>query len=226
MAVFAGVDGCPGGWVAAVDRGGAIEIKVFSRLADLLEIDEFDFVAVDIPIGLTDQGRRPPDVAGRKVMGPRVSSMMPAPIRAAAYAHSRAEADAITRAADGRGVAAQAFGIYPKVAEVDTLMRASALARKVVVETHPEVGFALWAGAPMTFSKKTSEGASARRSLVEKEFGPLPAWPHPRRIVQPDDVLDAFACLWTARRIAAGTAFTFAGKPSHDSEGLPMRIVV
>ena len=149
---------------------------------------------------------------------------MPAPIRAAATARSRAEADAITRAADGRGVAAQAFGIYPKVAEVDALMRASEAARRVVVETHPEVGFALWNGAPMPFAKKTREGAAARRALVEATFGPLAAPGHPRRLLAPDDVLDAFACLWTARRIVAGTARTFGG--TIDAEGLPMRIVV
>ncbi len=221
---LSGVDGCPGGWVAAIDRGaGTIEILVVSLLRNLLERETFQIVAVDMPIGLADAGPRPADTAGRAVLGPRRNSMMPAPIRAAAYAKTRAEADAITRAVDGRGVAAQAFGIFPKVAEVDALMRSSEEARRVVVESHPEVGFTLWSGAPMPFAKKTAEGAAARRALVESEFGPVPPHGYPRRILAPDDVLDAFACLWSARRIVAGTARTFGGEV--DAEGLPMRIV-
>lgn len=223
MTPLAGVDGCPGGWVAAIDRGGEPEVVVVPRLAELLARETFAIIAVDIPIGLMDAGPRRADTEGRAVLGPRRSSMMPAPIRAAAYARSRAEADAITRAADGRGVAAQAFGIYAKVTEADDLMRSSEAARRIVVETHPEVGFRLWMGEPLPFAKKTPEGAAIRGGLVEAEFGLVPAHGYPRKIVAPDDVLDAFACLWSARRIVAGTARIFGGEA--DAEGLPMRIV-
>ena len=148
---------------------------------------------------------------------------MPAPIRAAASAKTRAEADAIRRSVEGKGVGAQTFGIYAKVAEADRLMRESERARTTLVEAHPEVSFALWAGRPLVEKKKSAEGAAIRRGLVKTAFGPIPQTPYPRRVLQPDDVLDAYACLWTARRIVAGEARTFGGET--DSEGLPMRIV-
>ena len=200
MGGIAGVDGCPGGWVAAIERGAEIEVRVFSLLRESIEGDAFDLVLVDIPIGLTDRGPRRADVEARAFLGGvRGTSVMPAPIRAAATAKTRAEADAVRRSAEEKGVGAQTFGIYPKVAEVDALMRESERARRTLVEAHPEVSFALWAGRPLVEKKKSTEGAAMRRALVEREFGLLPSWEYPRRILQPDDVLDAFACLWTAR---------------------------
>ena len=225
MAIIAGVDGCPGGWVAAIDRGTeTYEIRVSPTLRELLESEVFALITVDIPIGLTDSGPRPPDALTRKLLGPiRGTSVMPAPIRAAAYAKTRAEADAIRRSVENKGVGAQTFGIYAKVAEVDELMRSSERARRTVVEVHPEVSFALWHGTPIVEKKKTTEGESIRRALVEAEFGPVPQHAYSRRLLAPDDVLDAFAALWTARRIVADTARTFGGEI--DAEVLPMRIV-
>ncbi|RYG23654.1 DUF429 domain-containing protein [bacterium] len=227
MPTLAGVDGCPGGWVAAIERDGSIEITVVSRLADLLAREPFDIVTVDIPIGLTDAGPRPPDTLTRKYLGPiRGTSVMPAPIRAAAYAQSHSEATAIRRQIEEKGVSVQAWGIYGKVKEVDELMRQSDLARRVVIEVHPEVSFAVWnGGIPIVASKKTAEGRALRQQLVESVFGPVPFHGYPRRLVAPDDVLDAFAALWTARRIRNGTAISFPTEPVFDSEGLPMRIV-
>jgi len=39
-----------------------------------------------------------------------------------------------------------------------------------------------------------------------------------------DDLLDAFAVLWTARRIAEGKAVTLPARPPLDSFGLRMAI--
>ncbi len=41
-----------------------------------------------------------------------------------------------------------------------------------------------------------------------------------------DALLDAFAALWTAERIAKGTARTVSDEISSDSTGLPMRITM
>ncbi len=225
MPDLAGVDGCPGGWVAAVDRGGTIEIIVVEALADLLAQGSLGIVAVDIPIGLTERGPRPPDTLTRARLGPvRGTSVMPAPIRPAAYATSHSQATAIRKSVEDKGVSIQAYGIYRKVAEVDALLRRDAHARKIVVEAHPEVSFALWNdGQPIVTSKKTAEGKAIRRRLVESVFGPAPV--RPPRGAAMDDVLDALACLWTARRIASGAAESFPPEPTLDSEGLPMRIV-
>ena len=165
---LAGVDGCPGGWVAAVERAHTVEIVVVRSLRELLEREPFRVVALDMPIGLTDAGPRPADVRARAFLGPRRgTSVMPAPLRAAATASSHAEATALRRKVEGKGVSVQAYGIYPKVAEVDALLRSSEAAREALVEGHPEVSFALLAGAPVLAKKRTPEGAALRRALLE-----------------------------------------------------------
>ena len=46
-----------------------------------------------------------------------------------------------------------------------------------------------------------------------------------RRHAADDDIADAFAALWTARRIVAGIARSLPDVPSLDRAGLPMRMV-
>ena len=41
---------------------------------------------------------------------------------------------------------------------------------------------------------------------------------------QADDILDAFALCWTARRLAAGDAIRLPELPPHDARGLRMEI--
>jgi predicted RNase H-like nuclease len=43
---------------------------------------------------------------------------------------------------------------------------------------------------------------------------------------QRDDVLDAFACAWTADRIVRGQAVTILAAPPRDRFGLPMEMVM
>ncbi len=44
--------------------------------------------------------------------------------------------------------------------------------------------------------------------------------------VKEDDMLDAFAALWSARRWIVGTAETLPPEPPKDACGLPMQIVI
>ena len=46
-----------------------------------------------------------------------------------------------------------------------------------------------------------------------------------RAVAGLDDLYDALAALWTARRIKRGIAETLPEEPSADEHGLPMRIV-
>jgi predicted RNase H-like nuclease len=65
--------------------------------------------------------------------------------------------------------------------------------------------------------------------LIGDSFGPL-AFESARasvarRDATDDDIADAFAALWTARRIVAGVARSLPDVPLLDSAGLPMRMV-
>ncbi len=187
-------------------------------------------VAVDIPIGLPDAGPRCCDREARRRLGSRRSSVFPAPIRPAVRAGSREEASRITAARDGRRVAAQAWGIYAKVRDVDEALRSRKSLRRAIREVHPEVSFWAWnERMPMQWPKRTPQGLAERVRLVEGWLGrgvlASARGEHLKKDLADDDIVDAIAALWTAHRIADGSAETLPRRPPRDSAGLRMEIV-
>jgi predicted RNase H-like nuclease len=117
-----------------------------------------------------------------------------------------------------------------KVDEVDRALRSAPKRPDWVREVHPEVCFWAWRGGePMPVAKKRAAGRAARRELVDAHFGAGASAEvrrqHRRADVAADDVLDAFAALWTAERIVRGEAATLPAHPPLDAHGLPMEIV-
>jgi predicted RNase H-like nuclease len=230
---LAGVDGCRGGWlcVLAPGDGAPLAALVAGSFGALLErLPDDSLVAVDIPIGLASFGARRCDVEARRCLGRgRASSVFPAPLRAILAAGSYDDACARRQAIEGARMSRQAFALLGKIREVDTLLLARPALRRRVRECHPEVSFREWAGRPLRHGKKSSAGHVERAALVDAE------WPDerarlarllPRGGFQRDDLLDAFAALWTARRIHQGAARTFPTTPERDACGLAMEIVV
>ena len=81
----------------------------------------------------------------------------------------------------------------------------------------------------MGSSKKKAAGRLERASLLRAEFGEAfeRALPERRRLgCAEDDLLDAFAALWTARRVARGVAEILPSEPPLDAFGLRMEMVV
>lgn len=222
----AGVDGCPAGWAVATDDGA---LRVVKTLADVLALAP-GVVGIDMPIGLTEAGPRPCDTLARRAIGARRSSVFPTPVRAALTARTHAGASALHRLADGRGLSAQAFGILPRIRDVDAFLQAHPDAAARVVEVHPEVSFAeMNGGAGLAHSKKTAEGRAERLALLAPTFGDAPERAGrgiARSALALDDVLDAFAALWSARRVASGAAHRLPEPPPLDAHGLPMAIHV
>lgn len=231
----AGVDGCKSRWLC-IGRdlhSGGITARLFDSASQLADQDPLpDVIGWDIPIGLADDGRgRGCDSEARKTLrAPRASSVFTAPIRPALAASSRAEASEITaRLCDGRRVAAQAFGIYAKVRELDALLATRPELRGRIREVHPEICFWAWnGGAAMQHYKKTPAGEHERRELVARHFGDAAidaVRAQLARRAPTDDILDAFAALWTAERIANGVARTLPEQPALDATGLRMEMV-
>lgn len=216
-----GVDGCRAGWVLATAPAAAtarsrIDIEVLPDFAAVLERD-LALVAVDMPMGLPDEGVRACDVAARRALGPRRASVFPTPARPLLACAGYADALAAGRALDGRGVSRQAWSLVPRIAEVDALLSPSLQVR--IVEASPELSFATMAGTPLASPKRNADGAAARRALVTRHVGRLPdAVP---RGARPDDVLDAAVLVWTARRVVDGRALTF-GDGARDRRSLAM----
>ena len=238
MARVAGVDGCKLGWIAVFRElsSGAIFHRLVERAADLIEKEaDLSVVAIDVPIGLTNGDRRLCDTEARHFLGwPRSASVFSAPIRSVLSSESWKEADASQKHLCGRGMSQQSWGIAQKIREVDDLMRTSPEAMNLFWEAHPEVSFGAWRGEPMKFSKKSRPGRAERRRLIDDYFGPAADRvikevrdEHLVREVGHDDILDAFAALWTAERIAQGPGEyrVLPKSPSLDAFGLPMRIV-
>jgi len=206
--------------VAALADTGTVEVAVLASFREVLAIldDDIVMVAVDIPIGLPEAGRRACDVAARRHLGPRRSSVFPAPPRPLLGVHDYGHALTMKQALDGRGLSKQAFHLLPKIAEVDAALDADD--QRAVVESHPELAFARLKGRPADNSKRSEAGLAERRDLLRGVVGSLPSRP---RGAGEDDLVDAVALTITARRLAEGTAER-VGDRTHDARGLVMQI--
>ena len=234
--VVAGVDGARGGWVMAISgavSGTPVEFSVWISFRDLwVEASRLNIavVAVDMPIGLPGLARRSADAKARELLGPRRSSLFWTPPMCVLGAHDHAEANRRSRERTGWGLSTQSFNLMPKIREVRDALPAGSLglsARPRACEVHPETSFAVLAGAPMRFSKRTLSGLDERLAVLSGVFAhisdalrtPLPGPPRPT----PQDLLDAAAAAWTARRIASGEA-NCLGEGEFDATVYPMHI--
>ncbi|MCD9623610.1 DUF429 domain-containing protein [Rhabdothermincola salaria] len=229
-APIAGVDGCRAGWVvvtAPAVHGPPAEAEVVDHIGEVLDRlrrGDLSAVAVDMPIGLVASGRRACDDEARARLGARRSTVFPTPPRPLLDAPDHAEAVRRGRALDGRGISIQAFNLLGRMAELDVAVRPDDCDR--LVEAHPESGFATMAGAPLASSKRTAAGRAERRALLARHLGAVDALDaRPPTGSAADDVLDAAANAWTARRWLAGTAHVL-GDGATDDRGLPVRIVI
>jgi predicted RNase H-like nuclease len=180
---------------------------------------------IDVPIGIMDGMPRAADQAARRMLRHRACCVFSAPYRAMLGARSFEEASAARKRLDGKGCSRQTFGIIGKIAEVDALMSPENQAR--VREGHPEVTFAVMCDKPIDERKKTGAGRAARLAALRPSFPDLDDRLVARTPsgVGRDDVLDAYAMLWTARRLVAGTALCLPEPDQRDSRGLRAEIV-
>ncbi|HVP17883.1 MAG TPA: DUF429 domain-containing protein, partial [Spirochaetia bacterium] len=197
---------------------------------EMLLLDPVPAVAaIDIPIGLTETGPRECDQRARRLLGrPRSSSVFPAPVRPMLKAATYARACSIGRRADGRRINRETWNIVPKIAEVDAFLGAHREMRRRFHEAHPEVSFwKLNSCSAMAYGKKTRQGRAERRAIVASRFARYDAVREtlPRGGWAEDDLLDAFAVLWTAKRVARGAAAAAPSDAPADRLGLPMKIV-
>lgn len=219
---LAGIDGCKAGWVVVVREGEAIETRVLHTDEELIALFAQCLVAaIDIPIGLTEEGPRACDRHARRHLRSRGSTVFPAPIRPLLKIRDYAEANRLSKDLQKRGISKQAWMIVPKIVQVDRILQRHHELRDHVFEVHPEVSFSAWNREPLVASKHEAAGRAARRALVESHFGPMPPVP---RGASEDDLLDAFAALWSAERIARNE-HAVLGDGHGDVTGLPMRIV-
>lgn len=234
MTMVMGIDGCRFGWLCLRKELGSnvVQAQILATISDLLTLDSMpSVVMVDIPIGLTDRGPRRCDQDARRLLGrPRSSSVFSAPIRPMLAATSYSHACQIGASVDGRKLSLQAWGILPKIREVDSFLRSHRRFITSIREVHPELSFWAWNGqVAMEHPKKSAAGRTDREFLVKSSYaaGYVAAQASlPSGKYSNDDLLDAFAALWTAERVATGNATTYPAAPPSDEYGFLMEIVV
>jgi predicted RNase H-like nuclease len=130
-----------------------------------------------------------------------------------------------------RKVAMQTYHLFPKIREIDAVLTPDLQLR--VHEVHPEVSFWIMNGRiPVQVAKKVGSrnhrpGLNLRRILLGSNGFPIAELPgnHYRQSdVGEDDLIDACACAWSARRILDGQYVSFPETPERDSRSLTMCI--
>jgi len=228
-----GVDGCHGGWLAVVSRPATpIVAQVFKSFAELVAaVNAGAWIGVDIPIGLPDKGARACELVARQRLGrPRMSSVFSAPPRACLKADTYEKACQIRFTIEAKKMSRQAFGILPKIREVDRFLARRIELRARVMEVHPELSFAAWqGGGGLRHSKKTALGKSERRALIDTRW---PGAVERLRLALRgedyalDDLHDALAVLWSVSRWARGEGEFLGGPPPQDLRDRSGRILV
>jgi len=222
--VIVGLDGCRGGWVAAIIDGASRSLCFLTALEELSRIG-FDRAAIDMPIGLPDVGNRDCDLEARGLLGAHRSRVFTGARRSLLGFSSQPEANAALKQRQEAGVSAQLWNLVPKIREADDF-----IARHPQIdlrEAHPELVFRrLNDNAPL-LSKKTPEGFDLRCEILRNAgFDRLDPWLTQTRRgtgAKADDVLDACAASIAARDFDRGHVVP-QGDPPRDSKGLPMRI--
>ena len=237
MPWVAGVDGCHAGWLVVLagdyHHAEAHRLLVCRHCDDLLTLEPRpSVIAIDIPIGLLGTfqiGGRVCDREARRLLKARRSSVFSPPIRPALSARTYARAR-------GFRLSRQAFGILPKIRQVDEMMTPAY--QSVIHESHPELVFLSLAGEPMRHNKKKPPGRLERLRALKKgpkstscplfhriePFFEVDKQRFPRKDVALDDILDAYAMLWVAIRILNHQADRVPAAPSRDRKGLRMEI--
>ncbi|HUB63494.1 MAG TPA: DUF429 domain-containing protein [Methylocella sp.] len=236
-----GVDGCKAGWIAVTfppDAPGRAEVKVFDTFASLAGALQRDrVIAIDMPIGLPEhaiKGGRKPDWRAKTFLGPRRGSVFLVPSRQAVYTYEEGYARVCDVARETsvppRAPSIQAYSIFPRIQQIDQMLRQDEVLRRRVFEVHPEVSFAMMNGAPLTEPKKVrgrdhEPGIKLRKRLLAGQgfaLGFLET-KTPRGAAL-NDFYDACACAWSAKRILSQTASVFPVGEELDAEGLEVAI--
>ena len=219
MAVL-GVDGWRGAWVGALLDGRRATLLALADVAAVLAVPDVALIAVDMPIGLSDDGARACDVAARRRLDRAGSSVFPAPLRPVLDATDYGSACAISVAASGKALSKQAWNLVPAIRSLDDALGDPPDDR--VVEVHPELAFR--ALSPDVRDRKGSARGTVQRLRalravmdVEDALAEAPTG------VPVIDALDACAAAWSAARLARGEG-ECVGDSSSDGRSRPMRI--
>ena len=217
MAVL-GVDGWRGRWVGALLDGRCVTLLDLPDAAAVLAVPDVEVVAIDMPIGLSENGVRACDVEARRRLGRAGSSVFPAPLRQVLAASDYLDACRRSLEASGKALSKQSWNLVPAIRSLDDALGNPPDDR--VVEVHPELAFRALderVRDPKGTARGMAQRMAALAGVMDVDLLNAPA------LVPAVDALDACAAAWSSHRIAMGTAECL-GDGTVDRRGRPMRI--
>ncbi len=229
----AGIDGCKLGWILISFDEGEEKYQIIQSNDELKAVFEtYDRIFIDMPIGLEDEEyTRECDALLRKELGGEYSSsVFSPPIRPALEAPSYVEANMISYEWTEKKLSLQSWNITPKIKVLDELLRTNPDFKKKVLESHPELLFQKLNGGMIYQKKNLKKGIRHRLELIkEKEsiaddfFRDIKEeWR--RSEVGEDDIVDAMALAYYAKKSEFKGIKTLPTEVNFDSEGLPKAI--
>jgi predicted RNase H-like nuclease len=230
MKTVIGIDGAPGGWLAVI-WGKTITHRLFTNLQDVLQLGA-EIIAIDMPIGIPEFSGRAAESVARLMLKGKASSIFSVPVRAAIENETASYNEAclinMQNSLPPKKFSKQSFGIFPKMRELDHIITPALQAR--IHEVHPELSFAEMNNGQAVLSKKSkAEGRNERIQLLNKSDFPwaqVPNSTYLKKDVADNDIVDACACAWSARRILEGRAVSIPDQIEKDARGLVMSIKV
>ncbi len=227
-----GVDGCAGGWIAAILENGKLRHERYPSLRELARrYPGFPCLLIDMVIGLRNspQQIRPDDLA-RKELGLRGSTIFPVPSRAAVYAENEEEQKRANLLTLGKSLSRQTINIIPKIRELDEFLEENPAYRTCIFESHPELDFARLNGSVLMSRKKEDDGITERVAVLRRYLPDLSVEGLRSKAKELkcniDDVVDATCLAVTASLAARGQCETIPACPEQDERGLYMRLTV
>lgn len=229
-----GVDGCNGGWIAAVIDQGELRIEKYRDIGELTsKYISFDNMLIDMVIGLPsniEQYERRPDSAARRLIAPRTSTIFAVPSRQAVYENSEAAQIKANKLALGKGLSKQTMALIPKMREVDEFLFKNEKYKNVIKESHPEVCFARLNKAVVMSRKAEFEGLAERVNILSQFLPDLTCQFITDKAKElkckADDIADAICLAIAANFDLQGKSKAIPQVVSLDDNGLRMQMVI
>lgn len=232
-----GVDGCKKGWVVVNITEDDFEIEIIDSIEKVyLRYADSHSIIVDMPIGLPESTSDiRPEKEARKILGSRACCVFNVPCRQAVYEYDYPSANEINKKVLGKGLSKQSFSIFNKIREIDEFLNMFPNAKNRIVESHPEVCFAILNSKgnfpePIYENKKTQEGMSKRLELLSKYYYrtediKVHIYSNPTLYGMKDDVVDAL-CLAVIGMLGIGNGFgAIPNRPMRDNRGILMQMI-
>ena len=230
--VYIGVDGCRGGWIAAVLINGELRLEHFDSINSIVgKYPDFNAFLIDMVIGLRSSSTqiRPDDLVRKELKG-HSSTVFPAPCRQAVYADTEEAMKQANILALGKSLPQQTISIIPKIREIDEFLEHNNKYRNRILESHPEIAFARLKGDALDSKKYNYPGYLERLHILERYLPECTLFDFRNKAKELrcnlDDLLDAVCLVVTASMSEEGLCETIPSEPELDDKGLYMQLTV